>query len=199
MRAVRIAYRIVLALALVVLLVLIGIKEAPRVLASMSSPTPSTTLAAGAGSSTPAASASETPVPTISVPTVSIPPAGGGGGGGGGGAPKPTTTTAQRPAVTSLSAPDVACPFQPSDAPAATQVPSPSVTVQWSTTGGTKAWFGIQTSDAEANPYGSVDLSGSVTVNYPCTEATQLYTITVEGPGGKTSRSITVHNTGAVG
>lgn len=198
MRAVRIGYRILFAVALVVLLVLIGVKQAPKVLAAIASPTPTTTLAAGPASSTPAASAPSTPVPTISVPTASIPPVSGGGGGGGGVA-RPTRTTTPRPVVESLSAPGVQCPYAASDAPAATTPPSPSVTVQWSTSGGTKAWFGIQTSDAEANPYGSVALAGSITVNYPCTEATQLYTITVEGPGGKASRSITVRNTGAVG
>lgn len=101
--------------------------------------------------------------------------------------------------VISLSAADVACPLQPSDAPAASSVPNPEANVRWSTTGGTTAYFGVQTRDAQAAPYSTVDLSGSISINFPCTDASQLYTITVVGPGGKASRSITVRNTGAVG
>ena len=155
LRVLRILFRIVFALALVVLLVLIGIKQAPAVLAAIAPATPTTTVAAGlpttaAGSTAPAVS---TPIPTISVPTVTVPPVTGGGGTGSGGGTASTKPTTPRPVVTSLSAANVVCPLQPSDAPGATSVPTPQVTVSWSTSGGTKAWFGIQTSDAEANPY----------------------------------------------
>ena len=205
LRALHIVFRVVFAVALVVLLVLIGIKQAPKVLAAIAPATPTTTVAAGLPTTAvPAPTESTTPIPTISVPTVSIPPISSGGGGGSGGGTSgssavPTRSTSTAPVVTSLSAADVQCPQQPSDAPNASPVPDPEATISWSTSGGTEAWFGIQTRDAQSAPYSSEPLSGSISVHFPCTESSQLYTVTVVGAGGNASRSVTVHNIGAVG
>lgn len=213
LRIVRIVLRVALTLALVVLLVLIGTKQAPKVVAAIAPASPTTTAVAAGTPTVPesvAPSVSATPLPTVSVPTVSLPPLSSGGGSGGGtttgsgGGTTGSGSTASKPAsqtpsVTSLSAPDVSCPLQATGAPDAPAAPTPQVTVRWSTSGGTQAWFGIGTTDAEAAPYSEEPLSGSVTVDYPCTTASQLYTMTVKGPGGKSSRSVTVRNTGHVG
>ena len=64
----------------------------------------------------------------------------------------------------------------------------------WSATGADEAWIGVGTTDASAVPFAAVPPSseGYTGLGFACREEEQLYTLTVRGPGGTTSTSVTV-------
>ncbi|PKQ25832.1 MAG: hypothetical protein CVT64_07235 [Actinobacteria bacterium HGW-Actinobacteria-4] len=60
------------------------------------------------------------------------------------------------------------------------------MTFTWSTSKAVKAWFGIATTNAKAAPYEDVSVqAGSYTAYYQCSEASQVYTVTIEDADGK--------------
>jgi flagellar basal body-associated protein FliL len=76
------------------------------------------------------------------------------------------------------------------------------LTITWTSINGSEAFFGVNTTDAQANGMGW-DLppsgtnhnfpSGNDPYSYLCSNASQTYTITIVGPGGaKQSKTITV-------
>jgi hypothetical protein len=188
--------RAVFGAALVVLLVLIGFRVAGQQ-ATLAASTPSATAESTPTPSTtptPTASATPTPTPTLPGGTGGSGGSGGTGGSGGGGG-----TSA--PVITSFSGPStVDCPV-PAEAPVP-GVPKPgppTVSFSWTSTGGDEAWFGIATTDAKAAPWSMVGLNDSISVDYQCGNASEIYTVTVSGAGGDTSKTITVTNVGHVG
>jgi hypothetical protein len=64
----------------------------------------------------------------------------------------------------------------------------------WSATGADEAWIAVGTTDASAVPSAAVPPSseGYTGLAFACREEEQLYTLTVRGPGGTTSTSVTV-------
>lgn len=112
-------------------------------------------------SSSPSPSPSITPSPTPS-PT-----------------PTPTETTPPPPAgpvfTSFVVPPQAACPDETSTA---------DVVVTWSSTGATKAWIGIATENAKDEPYAEVGTSGSETLPFPCSNESQVYTVTLEDASG---------------
>ncbi|GEM_PF-2714263 len=62
---------------------------------------------------------------------------------------------------------------------------------QWMSDGAEQAWFGVGTTDAKAAPYEEVFPNEEVYegVSFQCTEASEIYTVTLEGPGGVTSHT----------
>lgn len=76
----------------------------------------------------------------------------------------------------------------------------------WSATDASSIGFGIETSDALSAGMGwDLPFSGTSEFHfpgshypyvYPCPQASQSYTLTVEGPAGKVSRTVTVTNKG---
>lgn len=141
---------------------------------TMRTPTPTT-------SATPSASPSEDPAPDPNPDP------------GAGPDPQPGVAA---PVITSFSASQNTVPCSV-DAPGFPGLKSTPITFSWSSSGGAKAWFGVDTSDAQAAPYQSVlPDSGSITVDYQCYDD-HVYAFTVVGADGqKTSSTVSVSNTG---
>ncbi|WP_281886602.1 hypothetical protein [Agromyces rhizosphaerae] len=106
---------------------------------------------------------------------------GGGGstdGGGGDTTPAPVfTTTAYEPEIANCDG-----------------VSSVPLRFQWMSDGAEQAWFGIGTTDAKAAPYEEVFPNEEVYegVSFQCSEESEIYTVTLEGPGGITSHTFEV-------
>jgi hypothetical protein len=199
--------RAVLGAALVVFLVLIGLR-----LAATGSPTAAPTSAESSppASASPSPTPSDAPSPTPSETTdVSDGGGNGGGNGGGGGGGGGTGgengggggTTQTGPVITSYNAPgSVACPSPPeAPDPNAPTVEDPTVSLSWTSTGADEAWFGINTADAQREPYSAVGTNDSIAISFPCPVGNQTYTITVVGGGKSVSQSIRVTNVGYTG
>lgn len=96
---------------------------------------------------------------------------------------EPSATTAppppppQSPSFATFSGPNRAtCPDTSS---------SVAITWSWSSTNAVNAWFGIGTSNAKAEPFESVPTTATYTFNYQCSEASQIYTVTLEDSAGR--------------
>ncbi|GGF21205.1 hypothetical protein GCM10011399_13590 [Subtercola lobariae] len=79
--------------------------------------------------------------------------------------------------------------------PAFTSTP---LTISWTSTGGTKAYLGVDTTDAQAEPFESVnpDSGSNQDIDYQCYDS-HTYTLTVVGSDGSTaSKTVTVSNIG---
>jgi hypothetical protein len=189
----------VLAAALVAFVVLIVLRQTSSSPLAAPESTPATTAAPSVTpSATPKATPTPTPTPTATTPA--DPGTGDGGGGTGGGeAPPPPANPA--PVITSFGGTNaVICPT-PSEAPVPGQgsAEPPTVSLSWTGTGADSAFFGIGTEDAQAEPYSGVGVNDSIAVDFQCPQASQIYTITLVGPGGATSRTVTVNNNGYTG
>jgi hypothetical protein len=90
----------------------------------------------------------------------------------------------------------VTCSVKKADAPASGLTGAP-LTITWSSTGGAKAWLGVDTDDAEAGPYTQVVADGGQTsIDYQCFDD-HTYTLTVvSADGQKVSQTVTVTNIG---
>lgn len=126
--------------------------------------------------------------------------------------PEPTTTATQstaptqEPAPPAPPAPDPTQPVEEQEAPVITafDVTPTSVvctggesiplTFTWSSTDATEGWIGVGTNDAQAAPYDSVSPGGGSysDIAFQCGQDSQTYALTVSGPGGTVSQSITV-------
>lgn len=70
------------------------------------------------------------------------------------------------------------------------------VTITWVGSGAINAWVGVATSNAKAEPFESVSTSGSATLPFPCGNASQLYTVTLEDADGVLKhKSVTITRT----
>lgn len=121
---------------------------------------------AAAVSSSASASASPTPSPTPSAtPTASAPSP----------TPPPVTTG---PSFTSFSPnanSTVHCPD-------ANPVP---LTFTWSSSGATKAWIGVGTTNAKTAPFAEVDPTDTYKdISFQCSNASEIYTVTLEDAAG---------------
>jgi hypothetical protein len=162
----------VLALVIIVMLAFgLANRNAPAPapgtsLASLVSPTPSATA-------TPSAEPSPSPSPiptegTESQPEPMEPPP----------APAPTG-----PAFASFVA--------PSNAGCDGDSGSVEMQFTWSTSNAVQAWFGIATTNAKTAPYEEVGVQeGSYTAYYQCSEASQVYTVTIEDADGNLAHKI---------
>lgn len=95
--------------------------------------------------------------------------------------PSPTTAPPppppQSPSFATFSGPNRAtCPDTSS---------SVAITWSWSSTNAVNAWFGIGTNNAKAEPFESVPTTATYTFNYQCSEASQIYTVTLEDAAGR--------------
>jgi hypothetical protein len=67
------------------------------------------------------------------------------------------------------------------------------VTITWTSSGAVRAWIGIATDNAKQEPYSEVPPSGAATLPFPCSNASQKYTVTLEdGSGTLAHQSSTV-------
>ena len=145
-----------------------------------------TPSAAGTTSPIPTVTPSETPVATPTpTPTQAV-------------APPPTAAPPVNHHVTitgySMNPIHVDCS---ATAPAGAQ----NLSISWHSINGTKAYFGVQTNDAETGGMGWIlppngnqhnFPSGYDPYTYQCGNASQTYTITITGPTGKVSKTITI-------
>lgn len=68
------------------------------------------------------------------------------------------------------------------------------LTFTWNSTGATEAAIGVGTTDAYAGAYETgLPPSGSYSnISYQCSEATQIYTVSIRGASGQTNKTVTL-------
>ena len=67
------------------------------------------------------------------------------------------------------------------------------LTWSWSSSNAVNAWFGIGTNNAKLQPYEQVPTTATYTFYYQCSEASQIYTVTLEDSAGRlTHKTVTV-------
>lgn len=100
-------------------------------------------------------------------------------------APPPPPPPPQSPSFATFSGPNTAaCPDTSS---------SVEITWSWSSSNAVNAWFGIGTNNAKAEPFESVPTTATYSFNYQCSEASQIYTVTLEDSSGKlTHKTVTI-------
>ncbi len=156
---IAIAAAILLAL-IVLIVVLVGNAGSPE-----ASPAPTATLSE---SPSPTPEETERPEPSdepSASPSATTPP------------PPPP----QSPSFATFTGPDRAtCPDTSS---------AVAITWSWSSTNAVSAWFGIGTNNAKAEPFESVPTTATYTFTYQCSEASQLYTVTLEDASGRLTHS----------
>jgi len=151
--------------------------------------------AAPATNGTASPSPTRTPAPTpSSTPSLAASP-----GASAAGQPRPSAAqpSAPAPGIESFSVgpQTVTCSAPAPGVPGLTSTP---LTISWSITGGARAWIGVDTDDAMAEPYAEVSAeAGSTTdIQFLCTDD-HRYTLTVLGADGQlVSRTLTVVNIG---
>jgi hypothetical protein len=95
--------------------------------------------------------------------------------------PEPTETTEE---PEEPSAPKFKSFTVPATVACADESTTAEVTVAWESTSAKLAWVGIATNDAKAEPYSEVSTSGSITLPFPCSNESQVYTVTLEHANG---------------
>ena len=103
-------------------------------------------------------------------------------------APAPASPTDDAPTISlfTVEPAEALCPDE-----RASTVP---LRFSWSSVGGERAWIGVGTTDASLQPTAEVALSadGYADVSFSCSDADQVFALTVEGPGGATTSTIAV-------
>ena len=116
--------------------------------------------------------------------------------------PAPTATLSESPSPTPEETERPEPSDEPSASPSATTPPppppqSPSFATFTGpdratcpdTSNAVSAWFGIGTLNAKAEPFDSVPTTATYTFTYQCSEASQLYTVTLEDASGRLTHS----------
>lgn len=129
--------------------------------------------------------------------------------------PAPTATLSESPSPTPEETESPEPSDEPSAEPSATTPPPPpppqspsfatfsgadratcpdtssavAITWSWSSTNAVRAWFGIGTTDARAEPFESVPTTVTYTFNYQCSEPSQIYTVTLEDSAGRVTHA----------
>lgn len=105
--------------------------------------------------------------------------------------PAPTETTVNQPGPVepppppAPAGPSFSAFSAPSKAACGGDSGSVEITFSWSTSKAAQAWFGIATTNAKAAPYEEVSVqAGSYIAYYQCSEASQIYTVTIEDGDG---------------
>jgi len=104
------------------------------------------------------------------------------------------TTTTPTATTTTTKPPPSGPTFSSFSAPSSAACPDDSsvmtITIHWSSSNATSAWIGVATNNAKAEPFDTVPTSGSYDIGFPCSNAHQVYTVTLEDAGGHlTSKS----------
>lgn len=66
------------------------------------------------------------------------------------------------------------------------------VTVSWSSSNASQAWFGVDTDNAQQAPLQEVPTSGSFTWDFFCSNTSTVFTVSVAGDAGTEHRSVTI-------
>ena len=154
-----------LAFAVVVLLILLFLRPAAPAADATATPSPSATPTATATPTTAPAEPTGEPAP----PAEAAPP------------------PAAGPVFTSFT-------VEPTTADCSGGATSVPLVFSWASEDATEAWIGVATTNAQAAPYESVPTtaSGYSNLAYQCSEASQVYTVTISGPSGVTHHSVTI-------
>ncbi len=65
--------------------------------------------------------------------------------------------------------------------------------MSWASADAVKAWFGVHTTDAKAEPYEEVPTTSTYTFNYQCGNDSEFYTVTLADAAGKlTHKTVTI-------
>lgn len=98
--------------------------------------------------------------------------------------PPPPPPPPQSPSFATFNGPNKAnCPDTSS---------SVEITWSWSSSNAVNAWFGIGTNNAKLQPYEQVPTTATYTFYYQCSEASQIYTVTLEDSAGRlTHKTVT--------
>jgi hypothetical protein len=165
---------IVVGVALLAWLFLAGVGD--RSIPSAASP-----AAVSAGSPTPSPVRGAVTAP----PPTAAPDADGGAQAAPPTAPAPPDAAAVITSFT-VTPTTVECPDERSGAVA--------LSVSWATEGADRAWIGVGTTDAAAQPFAEVPTAaaGYSDLDFDCGVAQKLFTLTVEADGVRTSRTIAV-------
>jgi flagellar basal body-associated protein FliL len=111
---------------------------------------------------------------------------------------EPSDEPSEEPSATAAPPPPPQSPsFATFSGPNKATCPDSSSSVQltwsWSSSNATNAWFGIGTQNAKAEPFESVPTTATYSFNYQCSEASQIYTVTLEDSSGRlTHKTVTV-------
>ena len=199
---IHIVLRSLLGAALVVMLVVIVLRTVgPGAQGSTVAGTSASPSATAEPIATPSPTSTPLPTPTTTTPSDVGTGGGTGGTGGSGTDGGGTDATTAAPVISSFVGPaTIECPA-PSEAPVpgVGAAETPYVSFTWTGAGADTAYFGIGTADAELAPYSSVGVNDSISVDFQCSNSNVTYAITMIGPGGKTSKTLNVVNTGYVG
>lgn len=108
--------------------------------------------------------------------------------------PPPPAETTEAPPPPPPPGPKFSSFSAPSSVQCADEYSNAEVTLQWASSNATQAWVGIATDNAKIQPYSDVPTSGTITLPFPCSNASQLYTVTLQDADGVLNhRSITVN------
>lgn len=132
---------------------------------------------------TPAGQATATPTPSPTAEPGAPPPA------------EPTAEPTSEPAPPPAAGPVfTSFSVDPEVADCSGGVSSVPLVFSWSSEDATEAWIGVGTTNAQTAPYEAVPTSASGYANlaYQCSEASQVYTVTISGPTGVTHHSVTI-------
>lgn len=101
--------------------------------------------------------------------------------------PSPTTPPSTGPVFTSFS------PSNNTSVGCTNNSDPVAVTFTWSSTGANEAAIGVGVTDAYAGAYETgLPPSGSYTLDYQCSEASQIYTVSIRGSSGQTNKTVTL-------
>lgn len=131
-----------------------------------------------ATSPTPSVSESESPSPEPSESETEEP------------APEAEPTTAPPPPAAS---PSFATFSAPESAMCTSANPTSQLTFSWSSADAVRAWIGVRTTNAKAEPFEEVPTTATYTIDYQCSNDSEVYTVTLEDSAGTlTHKSVTV-------
>lgn len=115
--------------------------------------------------------------------------------------PEPSETPSASPSATAAPPPPPPPPQSPSfatfsgtnKATCPDTSSSVEITWSWSSANAVNAWFGIGTNNAKLQPYEQVPTTATYTFFYQCSEASQIYTVTLEDSSGRlTHKTVTI-------
>lgn len=114
----------------------------------------------------------------------------------------PSVTPSASPSKTPSSAPPPPPPpsgptfatfTAPTSAGCTVANPSSTITFSWSSADAVKAWFGVHTKNAKANPYEEVPTTDTYDFQYQCSNESEYYTVTLQDADGRlTSKTVTI-------
>ena len=99
--------------------------------------------------------------------------------------PTPSGSPSEEATPPPPSGPTFATFTAPSSAGCTVANPSSTITFSWSSANAVKAWFGVHTNNAKAEPYEEVETTDTYDFQYQCSNESEFYTVTLQDADGK--------------